>query len=340
MKVQIFAAGAEGDHVADVIQHRRQLVRRRDDLHLPRLDLGKIKNIVDDGEQVFAGTLHITRVGGDPLVVAFPQDHLIHAEYRIDRRADLMGHVGKEAALCSAGRIRGLLFQPEYHLIIGLLLLAHPEAQCQHHGEHEDGQDSGNDKQHDPDHLCRVIRGDITRSIQKRSHPAGQRIAAHADADDHHDKDHPQDSPEGGHRPLLQVPQSVPVHPCDCQREHHVDDVIAQVEEGIKIHHPRCPSELKGRGRAELEKGIQQQHKINRRFFVPFRPSLPLIQKPLYRKGGDQGTTDALQRDVQNVSVPYKNMKRHHTGRNRQQHQRMEIPSAFPFPGTSRKSIT
>ena len=127
------------DQVADVAEHGTEPVVSFDDACFPCFDFGKIENVVDDGQQVFARPVYVSGVGSDRpegreesraagfgcclRLMALPQHHLIHAQDRVDGGPDLMGHVRKEAALRLVRLVRGLLLQFQQRSLISLLLL-------------------------------------------------------------------------------------------------------------------------------------------------------------------------------------------------------------------------
>ena len=106
MEVQALLFRLEHDHVRHVVQDGAELVIHLNDLHPARLDLGEVQNIVDDGQQVLPGALHVAGVGGDALIPAFADDHLVHAQHCVDGGADLVGHTGQELALGGVSLLR------------------------------------------------------------------------------------------------------------------------------------------------------------------------------------------------------------------------------------------
>ena len=78
-KAKPFLLRLVADHIDDVVQKRAELIRRLDDFHLAGLDLGEIQDVVDKGEQRFAGALDVPRVFANLLVVRLAPDHFIHA---------------------------------------------------------------------------------------------------------------------------------------------------------------------------------------------------------------------------------------------------------------------
>ena len=84
-----------------------QVERRVVQSELSRLDLGEIEDVVDHREQGFARVLDghkVLALLGRQLAL---QDQFRHADDRVQRRADLVAHVGQEGALGAAGGFRG-----------------------------------------------------------------------------------------------------------------------------------------------------------------------------------------------------------------------------------------
>ena len=80
--------------------------------HLAGLDLGEVEDVVDEPEQVLAGGLDLLEVGDDVGMARgrrVLREHLAVAEDRVQRRAQLVAHVGEERALRLAGLLGGLV---------------------------------------------------------------------------------------------------------------------------------------------------------------------------------------------------------------------------------------
>ena len=138
-KLKVLLLRAETCHAAHVIQEGTEGIGSVQNLHLPLLHLRQVKNIIDDGQQVAASAPDISRIEGNiferflfcslsasgsvSCAAAFPEDHLVHPQHRIDRRTDFMRHVRKKAAFRFAGLIRCLFLKFQYMSLGGLLLL-------------------------------------------------------------------------------------------------------------------------------------------------------------------------------------------------------------------------
>ena len=105
------------NRIDKICDERAETVAHRNDLHLAVFYLGEIKYAVYKLKKVLSGIPDIAGVFPDTV---FPEYHLVHSEYRIDRRSDLMGHVGKEITLGFIRFIRGSFLESEH---IGLILL-------------------------------------------------------------------------------------------------------------------------------------------------------------------------------------------------------------------------
>ena len=79
------------------------------ELHLPRLDLREIEDGVDQLEQVLARRVDLGQVGDEGFlaeVLGFLLEHLAVADDGVERRAQLVGHVGQELRLVAAHRLQ------------------------------------------------------------------------------------------------------------------------------------------------------------------------------------------------------------------------------------------
>ena len=98
-----------------------QRERRELELDLPRFDLGEVEHVVDEREQVVSGGQDVVEVlrllfvdiADHPLA-----QHLREADDRVQRRPQLVRHVGEEVRLVLAGRLELPVEAPE--------LIAHP----------------------------------------------------------------------------------------------------------------------------------------------------------------------------------------------------------------------
>ena len=75
------------------------------ELHLPRLDLREVEHGVDELEEVLAGRVDPLEVGDEALgvlVLGLLLEHLAVADDGVERRPELVGHVGEELRLVTA----------------------------------------------------------------------------------------------------------------------------------------------------------------------------------------------------------------------------------------------
>ena len=90
----------------DIVQGGRQMEPPELQLEPSGLHLGQVEDVVDQGEEVPAGGQDVLQVLG-LLLVHLPEhplgQHLREAEDRVQRRPQLMGHVGEELGLVAAG---------------------------------------------------------------------------------------------------------------------------------------------------------------------------------------------------------------------------------------------
>ena len=118
------------DHVHQIVEYGGKVVFHRNDFNLPGLDLREVQHVVDNAKQCTAGVFDAFRIGKDVVVPAFPQDHLVHAEYRIDWRADFVGHIREERGFRFAGGHGPLRYVDQ--LVPFLLFLVDVLGQQQH----------------------------------------------------------------------------------------------------------------------------------------------------------------------------------------------------------------
>jgi hypothetical protein len=91
-----------------VVDGARQTEFRKFQFHPPRLDLGEVEDVVDEGQQVSSRFEDVGKVLG-LLVVDLAEhplvEHFREADDRVERRAQLVRHVGEELALVPARRL-------------------------------------------------------------------------------------------------------------------------------------------------------------------------------------------------------------------------------------------
>ena len=94
------------------------------DIHLPGLDLRQIENVVDQSQQVPAGAFDLLQVADRLFVVpvgGILLQNFAVADDRIERRAQLMRHVGEEARFGAAHRF-GLIARGRERILIILAI--------------------------------------------------------------------------------------------------------------------------------------------------------------------------------------------------------------------------
>ena len=72
-----------------------------------RFDLGEVENVVDDVEQRVGGELHRFEIVALLRGQFCLKREIGHADDAVERRSDLVAHVGEELALGLAGGFRG-----------------------------------------------------------------------------------------------------------------------------------------------------------------------------------------------------------------------------------------
>jgi hypothetical protein len=106
--------GLNGGQPQGFLDQRREIDGLAVDAHMARLDLRHVENIVDDVEQVFAAIVNIAGIFGI-FRRADRSEHLIlqdigKAEDGVERRAQLMAHIGEEFGFRPVGGLRTLFF--------------------------------------------------------------------------------------------------------------------------------------------------------------------------------------------------------------------------------------
>ena len=107
-----------------VAQHRGEVKALQVQLHLARFDLREVEHAVDEAEQVVAGLLDLLEIGHERLVAGIARvlgKHLAVADDRVERRTQLVAHVGEERALGAVGALGRLLGAAQ--LLLGALAL-------------------------------------------------------------------------------------------------------------------------------------------------------------------------------------------------------------------------
>jgi hypothetical protein len=97
------------DGLGHVLDHGRQRERFKMKLHAPRLYLGEVEDVVDQGKQVPARTQHaIERFEVLIEALRILAQHLGDADDGVEWRAELMAHVGEEARFGPVGFVSGI----------------------------------------------------------------------------------------------------------------------------------------------------------------------------------------------------------------------------------------
>src|SRR4029453_16180501 len=85
-----------------VVEGRGEMEVGQFKLHPPRFNLGKVEDVVDEGQQMLAGRVDVFQVLV-LLIVQLPEhalrQDLGEPDDRVERRAQLVRHVGEELAL-------------------------------------------------------------------------------------------------------------------------------------------------------------------------------------------------------------------------------------------------
>ena len=107
-QLQALVFGFHADQAGKIFHHVFELEGNRFHAHLAGFDFGKIKNVIDDAQQVLSSQVHFFNVVA-LLVIQFGlQRQVAHADDGIHRGADLVAHVGQKLRLHAGGILGGL----------------------------------------------------------------------------------------------------------------------------------------------------------------------------------------------------------------------------------------
>ena len=120
---QVLAVRPLGEQLDDVLDGLVQVEVQAFQLETPGLDLGKVQDVVDDGQQGLAGTVHGGRKPALGVGQVGVEQQLGHAQHPVHGGADLVAHVGEELGLGGVGGLGQLLRQAQLrspHLYLAL----------------------------------------------------------------------------------------------------------------------------------------------------------------------------------------------------------------------------
>ena len=98
-----FLFGPHGQYRRNGVRQHRHRERMQVIVHAPRLNLGQIENVIDDGEQRFARHRNVMRKTALLSIQLGIQQQPRHANHTIHRRANFMRHIGKKLGFFTAG---------------------------------------------------------------------------------------------------------------------------------------------------------------------------------------------------------------------------------------------
>ena len=96
------------NHIHQIIQEGAYGIFHGNNLHLARFNLGKVQNIIDQSQKGCACRTNVLGIFPRLFLLSFPQNHLVHAQHRIDGCADFMAHRGEKLTLGNAGGLGGM----------------------------------------------------------------------------------------------------------------------------------------------------------------------------------------------------------------------------------------
>ena len=108
IQIQLLCVDLPADDGLQVVQHIREVDLGLFQMDLSAFDAAHIQHIVDEGEQVVAGSEGLGEVILHPFLVVDVADRQCgEADDGIHGGADIMGHIGKEGALGTVGGLGG-----------------------------------------------------------------------------------------------------------------------------------------------------------------------------------------------------------------------------------------
>ena len=104
-EVERLGAGALEEEIEHSVRAFDGIDGETFEFELARLDLRKVENVVDDGEQALAGARNHFRVATRARRQFSRGEKLRHHEHAVHRRANFVAHVGQERALGPISRV-------------------------------------------------------------------------------------------------------------------------------------------------------------------------------------------------------------------------------------------
>ncbi len=105
---QPLALGLGRDGAARRVQHLGEIERGGIELQAPGFDARDVEHVLDDGQERAAGLLQRGEIAALARVQVRAREQLGHAHDPVERRADLVAHIGQEARLGFVGGLGGL----------------------------------------------------------------------------------------------------------------------------------------------------------------------------------------------------------------------------------------
>ncbi len=106
-QLQTLVFSFHAEQVGKIVHHVFELERDFFHEHLAGLDFGKIKDVVDDAQQVAAGPVHFFNVVALFVIQLGLQRQMAHADDGVHRGAYFMAHVGQKLRLHAGGILGG-----------------------------------------------------------------------------------------------------------------------------------------------------------------------------------------------------------------------------------------
>ena len=110
-ELKAFVRGLGGHHLGDLLEHLREEEISGVHLQLAGLDLGEVEDVVEDAQQILRGLVDLFHVLALLGLQVGHQGQVGQADDGVHGGADLVAHVGQEAALGLVGRLCGFLGQ-------------------------------------------------------------------------------------------------------------------------------------------------------------------------------------------------------------------------------------
>ena len=138
MKFQSLFFCPKVNHIVAAAYHRHYIIFIADNFHVPRLNFGKIQNVINQGKKCASRFFNICSVLFNFLKIIGTLNHFIHSENRINGASDLMGHICKKSLLIAVCTFQLflILFELALFFLIYIFLYGNRSTHRNGHNNH------------------------------------------------------------------------------------------------------------------------------------------------------------------------------------------------------------